>query len=79
MNDSTPCDASSGSETGFAFDLDSLAAYFERVQDQRCARAGVTAWHLADARKTSRGNLLKRGLLVKTLFPGAGSLWQIRD
>jgi predicted transposase YbfD/YdcC len=38
MNYNTPCDSSSWSETGYVFDVNSLAAYFERVPDQRCAR-----------------------------------------
>ena len=38
MNYNTPCDASSGLEFGFVLDLDSLAVYFERLHDQRCAR-----------------------------------------
>ena len=38
MNYNTPCDASSWSDTGLVLDMDSLAAYFERLHDQRCAR-----------------------------------------
>ncbi len=38
MNYNTPCDESSWFETGFVLDVDSLAAYFERLPDQRCAR-----------------------------------------
>ena len=38
MHYNTPCDASVGWENGFVLDLDSLAAYFERLPDQRCAR-----------------------------------------
>ena len=38
MNYNTPCDTSSWSESGCVFDLDSLASYFERLHDQRCAR-----------------------------------------
>ncbi len=38
MNYNTPCDASSWSESGLVLDMDSLAAYFERLHDQRCAR-----------------------------------------
>jgi predicted transposase YbfD/YdcC len=38
MNYSTPCDESSWLETGFVLDMDSLAAYFERLHDGRCAR-----------------------------------------
>ena len=38
MNYSTPCPESTGLEAGFVLDLDSLAAYFERLPDQRCAR-----------------------------------------
>ncbi len=38
MNYNTPCDASSGLESGLVLHMDSLAAYFERLHDQRCAR-----------------------------------------
>jgi predicted transposase YbfD/YdcC len=38
MNYSTPCAESAWLETGFVVDVDSLAAYFERLPDQRCAR-----------------------------------------
>src|SRR5512133_1638128 len=38
MNYNTPCAASSWSETEFVLDMDSLAGYFERLHDQRCAR-----------------------------------------
>lgn len=38
MNYNTPCDESAWSETGYVFDVNSLAAYFERLHDQRCAR-----------------------------------------
>lgn len=38
MNYSTPCDEGSWSESGFVLDMDSLAGYFERLRDQRCAR-----------------------------------------
>lgn len=38
MNYNTPCAESAWSETGFIVDVDSLAAYFERLPDQRCAR-----------------------------------------
>ena len=38
MNYNTPCAESAWLETGFVVDVDSLAAYFERLPDQRCAR-----------------------------------------
>ncbi len=38
MNYNTPCTESAWWETGFVVDVDSLAAYFERLPDQRCAR-----------------------------------------
>lgn len=38
MNYSTPCADTVWLETGFVVDVDSLAAYFERLPDQRCAR-----------------------------------------
>jgi predicted transposase YbfD/YdcC len=38
MNYSTPCDESLSLETGLVLDIDSLAGYFERLHDGRCAR-----------------------------------------
>jgi predicted transposase YbfD/YdcC len=38
MNYSTPCDEASGLPTGFVLDMDSLAGYFARLHDRRCAR-----------------------------------------
>ncbi len=38
MNYSMACDETSWSETGFVLDMNSLAGYFERWHDQRCAR-----------------------------------------
>jgi predicted transposase YbfD/YdcC len=38
MNYSTSCDESSWQETGFVLDMDSLASYFARLHDGRCAR-----------------------------------------
>jgi predicted transposase YbfD/YdcC len=38
MDYNTPCAESAWLETGFVVDVDSLAAYFERLPDQRCAR-----------------------------------------
>ena len=38
MNYSTSCDESSRLEPGFVLDMDSLAGYFERLHDGRCAR-----------------------------------------
>lgn len=38
MNYSMACDETSWSETGFVLDMNSLAGYFERLHDQRCAR-----------------------------------------
>lgn len=46
MNYNTPCTESAGLETGFVIDVDSLAAYFERLPDQRCARG--KRYRLAD-------------------------------
>ena len=38
MNYSTPCDESAWWESGLVLDMDSLAGYFERLHDGRCAR-----------------------------------------
>lgn len=45
MNYNTPCEGSVWSETGYVFDVNSLAAYFERLHDQRGARG--KRYHLA--------------------------------
>jgi hypothetical protein len=38
MNYNTHCVEAAWTETGFVVDVESLAAYFERLPDQRCAR-----------------------------------------